>query len=591
MRRAAANTRRADQRLVASARALHRCEAQHHGSGSCKALRRAVQRAGSHLAAAKVQLARVVNATSSGSPSTASPAVASLASTSVSPLAPPVLWVSGQTVYWNAVPGVQAFVLATMVPGKQTTYKVVWGTSVTPPPVPGVTVSYNLRTINDGSRWGTPVSIAYPVEHAVVANPQAAPTVTVSGQALSWNTVAGVNTYVLARKVTGHSWEYSVVNGETTTPPAAPGATVYYSVRTAVEGSEWAREVTITYPAETKPPIEPEKEKAKEVPTETSGEAFVKGINANMQGWGTGVIPEIASEMSTLGVNWAREDLAWSEVEPQRGVFNWSTFDQVVTAARAHGVTILPVLGYAPSWTNPYDSAAYGEFVAKAVERYGPGTASNLKWWELWNEPNDSYAWSNGTPSAEGYARDVVAAAEAAKRVNSQVKVIAAAEYNDSPQTGGTTAWQTSWVNDMFTAEPNLAKWIDGVSVHPYIDDPSLPLASSTSWKDAAGQWAFQRIDIIHSQFEAHGAKLPFWITEDGWSTRNVSEAEQNKFYGDLIQQIALRPWVRALFPYCLREFSSNPTNDQSEYGLLKFGSWQPKAAFYTLKSGLTTLH
>lgn len=319
-------------------------------------------------------------------------------------------------------------------------------------------------------------------------------------------------------------------------------------------------------------------------------EPFVKGIVTNIQGWGVSAMPQISSEMTTLGVNWVREDLSWADTEPEKGVYDWSSFDQMVAAAKADGITVLPIVGYAPSWTSPDNATEYAAFVKAAVERYGPGTSANLQWWELWNEPYDAYAWSGHTPEPEAYAKDVLAAAQAARGVSSSVKLLVAAEYNDSPQTGGTTPWETSWIDDMFTAVPNLGQWINGVAVHPYGDDPSLPLAEPEGWKDANGEWAFQRIDMIHQKFLDHGVNVPFWITEEGWSTWEVSEATQAKDYSDLIEQIKLRPWIRALFPYCLREFNEKPTNNQSGYGLLKFGTWQPKQAFYTLQAGLKTL-
>lgn len=325
-------------------------------------------------------------------------------------------------------------------------------------------------------------------------------------------------------------------------------------------------------------------------PSDTFGEPFVKGIVTNIQGWGVSAMPKIASEMTTLGVSWAREDLSWADTEPQKGVFDWSSFDQMVSAAKAEGITVLPLVGYAPSWTSPSDAADYAAFVKAAVERYGPGTSANLQWWELWNEPYDAYAWSGHTPEPEAYAKDVFAAAQAARGVSSSVKLLVAADYEDAPQVGGTTPWQTSWIDDMFTAVPSLGQWINGVAVHPYGDDPSLPLAEPEGWKDTNGEWAFQRVDMVRQKFLAHGVNVPFWITEDGWSTWEVSEATQAHDYSDLIEQVKARPWIRALFPFCLREFEEKATNNQPGFGLLKFGTWQPKSAFYTLQAGLKTL-
>ena len=100
------------------------------------------------------------------------------------------------------------------------------------------------------------------------------------------------------------------------------------------------------------------------------------------------------------------------------------------------------------------------------------------------------------------------------------------ADYEDAPQTNGSTPWQTTMIDDYFTAVPDLGKWIDGVAVHAYSSDPALPLADPVNgWKDAYGHWAFARVDQVHKKFLAHGADLPMWITEAGWSTYNVTAA------------------------------------------------------------------
>ena len=184
----------------------------------------------------------------------------------------------------------------------------------------------------------------------------------------------------------------------------------------------------------------------------------------------------------------------------------------------------------------------------------------------------------------------MVAASQAARSVAPSVKLLISADYTDSPQTGGSSPWETTWIDDMFAAEPNLGQSINAVSTHPYGDDPSMALAEAGGWKDANGSWAFQRIDNIRAKFLAHGVNVPFWITEAGWSTSENSEATQAHNYADLITQVKARPWIRALFPYCLREFSAEANNKESEFGLLKYGSWQPKAAFTTLQEGFKTL-
>jgi hypothetical protein len=401
-----------------------------------------------------------------------------------------------------------------------------------------------------------------------------APQVTLSGSTISWKSVPGAKGYVLGRKVPGQSYHYSAANGTSVTPQVLPGQTVYYWVRTQASHSAWSATITLTYPAQDGPNF---------------GEPFVKGVNVQLDGWGEPT--RVANEIESLGAGWVRADLAWSSVMPSPGQYDWSSFDEVIKSAQSNGLHVLPVLGYAPSWTEPSNAAAYAEFVAAAVTRYGPGTSANLHWFELWNEPYCSYAWSGQTPNPEAYARDVRAAAQAAKQISPSVKLLIAADYQDSPQTGGSSQWQTTWIDDMFSAVPDLEKWIDGVAIHPYGDDPSESLAQSGGWTDTKGQWAFQRIDTIREKFLQHGANVPFWITEEGWSTWHISEAEQARNYADLIAQVTKRPWIRALFTYCLREFNAKPTNEEPGYGLLKYGSWQPKTAYYALQQGFAAMH
>jgi hypothetical protein len=596
----------------------------------CGDARRVLQQAGTKLAAAERTLTKLARATGKAD------SRASAASRSLSRYArqAPQLTVSGQTLIWTRIANVGTYLLVRKVPGQAEQYSTVSGTSIVPPPVPGTTVHYSVRTNVEGSAWAHEVSIAYPASSETASSeaaggetpdPQAAPAITVSGQTLTWDQVANVGTYVLVTKAPGQAEQFSVVTGTSVTPPVVPGATVSYSVRTDVDGSAWALEVPITYPASTQAPTTKAPEipttktpetpttKAPETPTtktpetptvetggsssespagssETFGLPFVKGINASLQGWGLDNLPGIVSEMNSLGVNWEREDLAWSEVEPEKGVFKWTSFDNIVAAAKADGITLLPVVGYAPSWTSPDNAAAYAEFVAAAVARYGPGTSANLQWWELWNEPYFAYAWSEHTPEPEAYGRDALAAAEAAKKVAPSVKLLIAADYQESAQTGGSSPEEKTWINDMFTAAPTLGKWIDGVSVHPYGGDPALPLKEKGGYLDTSGMWGFQRIDTIREKFLAHGVNVPFWITEEGWSTWEMSEATQAHYYADLIQQIKLRPWIRALFPFGLREGTAHPTNNQAGFALLKYGTWEPKAAWSTLQTGFKEL-
>jgi hypothetical protein len=82
-------------------------------------------------------------------------------------LSAPVLSVKGDTISWAAVPGAKSYELATILnptTTRNTTYKVVTGTTVTPPAVPGQTVSYGLaaNSATTQGAWAHEVSVSYP---------------------------------------------------------------------------------------------------------------------------------------------------------------------------------------------------------------------------------------------------------------------------------------------------------------------------------------------------------------------------------------------------------------------------------------------
>jgi polysaccharide biosynthesis protein PslG len=516
-----------------------------------------------------------------------------------------VLTVSGGTVYWSPIGPESAYEVAisndVRGAGDRVTHYLATPRTpgeiqfYTPTLSPGETVYIGVTTAG-GTIWSE--------QEATVTAPEAeppptptAPVLSVSGNTIHWTALPGVSSYTLAtvrNPASTRDTTYSTVTGTSFTPPAVPGQTVNYGLAAHTPAAgPWALEVSIAYPQSEPPPSE-----EPEPPPSESGGAlgelkgpFVKGITANFAGEGPNNVPEEVSEMRSIGVNWTREALDWSETEPQRGVFAWSSFDRVVAEAKANGISILPIVGYAPYWTSPRDSAAYAEFVAAAVARYGPGTSANLKWWELWNEPYFAYAWSGQTPEPEAYARDALAAAQAARHISPTVKLLISADYQEAGQTGGSSTEEKTWINDMFTAAPTLGKWIDGVSVHPYGGDPSLPLKEAGGYLDTSGQWGFQRIGTIREKFLAHGVDVPYWITEEGWSTWDVSEATLAHNYTDLFIQIKARPWVRALFPFGLREDAAHPTNNQPGFGLLKYGTREPKSAWPILQEGFKALN
>jgi hypothetical protein len=486
LRLAAAKANRADRVLVSAARALHSC--MRASNGSCAGSRSAVQNAGHHFSAAERNLALKARRAGRGR----------AASSSV--VQSPTLKASGVRLSWSAIAHASSYVLASEVPGQETRYAVSHTNSATPPPVPGVTVTYMVRTAERSSHWSNAVKVTYPAAAASApttpAPPaasvptqeldmRAAPSLHLSGQTISWNLVAGVSTYVLMTKVPGQAEAFTAVSGSSVTPSAVPGKTVSYSVRTAVDGSAWAPNVTIAYPAT--PPVAPV---APAEPSQSVGasEGFQPGING-------GTASQDYTGAALLGAKIVRISMPIGAPA--------SALESTVSSYAAKGIRIEPLA----SFYGRIPSVAEAQNVASWAKAFGPGgtfwakrSDGNLaiRSIEFGNETSYGYQYGDnaGAPSytarAESYAIRFKEGAEAISATGVKVGLLADA---DDP-TG-------DWMNGMFAAVPNLGSYVGGWISHPY------------------GTGGKSKLMGIINQTAAHGASssIPIDITEWGIST------------------------------------------------------------------------
>jgi polysaccharide biosynthesis protein PslG len=305
--------------------------------------------------------------------------------------------------------------------------------------------------------------------------------------------------------------------------------------------------------------------------------------------------------LASAGVTWERIEVKWDKVEPRRGKFRWGAYDKQFAAAAQAGVTMLPHLLESPRWAAPAwnalprHHAPYSRALARMVRRYGPHGSFwrahrripylPATWFEIWNEPYLTQ-FSAGGPHPARYARMVKASARAARRANPGVRILLAADTSAVDPNGH----YSPWLRPMYAAVPNLNRYFDAVSVHPYTG-PGGPDVY-TPGQGARGQ--FRRIQELHNMFIARGASnKPFWITEIGWSTcpsnanSCVSPATQAAYTARVFQIVKTeyQGWVRAVFLYNYRDsFLNDATNKEYWFGLLNHDG-TPKPVWNVLGS------
>jgi hypothetical protein len=182
---------------------------------------------------------------------------------------------------------------------------------------------------------------------------------------------------------------------------------------------------------------------------------------------------------------------SWSDIPPSyRGAFvngsadiptNLSGPDQIVTAAAASGMTVLPVVIDAPPWDGealsryggwlPRDDRLYAEFLTTLIQRYGPQGSfwaqhpelpgRPIRMWEVWNEPNIDDFWPT-QPWTSAYLALLRTAHAAIKGADPGARVVLAGLTNNS------------WRDLASIYRERGARRLFGmVDVHPYTKYPT----------------------------------------------------------------------------------------------------------------------
>jgi len=186
--------------------------------------------------------------------------------------------------------------------------------------------------------------------------------------------------------------------------------------------------------------------------------------------------------------------VAWQDINKWNGGYDWSASDAYVKLVRSKGKDIVYTFGYPPSWAGYPTANNLGpwiNFVKAIVARY----CNDIKYWELWNEPNSPNTWP-------GTTTDMVAMAKAAYPI---IKNGGGIVVSPSPQ----GRYSYVWFNDYFSKGGNA--YTDIVAIHGYTFGP------------AEGIVPF--IQDVRKTMAAYGLSgKTLWDTEHSWWYESTGE-------------------------------------------------------------------
>jgi Arc/MetJ family transcription regulator len=191
--------------------------------------------------------------------------------------------------------------------------------------------------------------------------------------------------------------------------------------------------------------------------------------------------------------------LFWRDINIANDTYDWTVFDKVLDTCKNRGVDVLYTFGYVPSWANggnnqgtpPTDTAYFGKFVRaianRAIQRGWP-----IKYWEIWNEPEEgSYFWNGTWAQLANMGR---CAYQTLKAIDPSYTVL-------TPPTQGRGA--AYWME--FYLKAGGWQWCDAVSYHGYIN----------FYIDNLGErfeGLIDRMNALKTQYNI--ASKPLWDTE-----------------------------------------------------------------------------
>ena len=296
------------------------------------------------------------------------------------------------------------------------------------------------------------------------------------------------------------------------------------------------------------------------------------GINAH--------VPDSAvlQLIQEAGIKWIRMDFDWSEIETSEGHYNWSVLENRVDEARARGLCILANIHGTPSWAStggetndpPSDKVYWTNFIKEVVTRF----QNKIKYWAMWNEANLEEFWKG---TVDDYMNLIlIPGAETAKTFDPSCKIVGP----DLAHLHSRNSKWNIWMRQIFRKGGN--EHLDVISHHIY--DSSGPSGIFNKLeKDQA-----PLIPSVFKVLEEEGVdNKPFWITETGWNTRDVSEDTQSDYYLEFLQNLEYKPSINKIFFY---QIIDDAGQDAPQFGIVA-SNYTPKKAYYTYKDFIAGLY
>jgi polysaccharide biosynthesis protein PslG len=200
--------------------------------------------------------------------------------------------------------------------------------------------------------------------------------------------------------------------------------------------------------------------------------------------------------------------LDWAEANPAAGQYNFAPLNSYIATNMSRGRQILYTFGRTPRWAStapdavgPYGPGQCAPPVISAWDQYVAAIVTNaagrIKYWELWNEPDQ----------ASSYCGDLATMVTMAQHAYRIIKSIDPSAMVLSPAAGGRAG----------------ARWLDS-----YVKAGGLHTFDIVAFHGYEGGQAERIIAIVDAYrlvlSHHHLSAMPLWDTECSWGESNIGD-------------------------------------------------------------------
>lgn len=270
--------------------------------------------------------------------------------------------------------------------------------------------------------------------------------------------------------------------------------------------------------------------------------------------YGPGTLPQRLARLQALGVQMMRVNLNWNEIEPRKGVYDWTAYDPVIKGLHAEGIQPVLTLVATPAWANGGKATNYAPLSGSTFAAFAAAAAKHYKFvtrWLIWNEPNQR-RWLRPTTPATYVKKLLNPAYSAIHRANRRALVGGGVT---APRAASGGVSPVTWIKGMAAAHAKL----DAYAHNPYPLNPNeTPTSGGCTHCTTITMATLPR--LITNVAKAFGKKKRIWLTEFGYQTDppdhllGVSYRKQAQYLSQAALRAYLSPRVDMLIDYLVQD-------------------------------------